>query len=206
MLPFKCSVKPISVPLLRRHSFLFTNNILFLIHFYKSSAILYKNWTYLFSGDLVLSLPTIGGTWGSAATRGRTRNRQKGTYDEFIKKISMATIVIPNFLTSVSIARRNTSNTTFGLIFEIWPFTKIYLSSINTSFHTRSELGHFTCCWKIGAFFWNITKRFWPKQCCLTLNQSDAMKIWCMCTLARVVGGDKNSIQIPSDAIDTYLF
>ena len=111
----------------------------------------------LFSGDLVLSLPTTGGSWGSAATRGRTRNRQKGTYDEFIKKISMSTIAIPNLLTSLSIARRNTFNTTFGLNLEIWPFPKLYFSSINAlqclTFHIWSKLGHFTCWGKNSAFF-----------------------------------------------------
>ena len=77
----------------------------------------------------------------------------------------------------------------------------IFLFNQYLTFHIRSELGHFTCWGKIGAFFWDITITFWPKKY-LTLNQSDAMKIWCVCTLARVVGEDKNSIQIPNDAID----
>ena len=77
----------------------------------------------------------------------------------------------------------------------------IFLFNQYLTFHIRSELGHFTCWGKIGAFFWDITITFWPKKY-LTLNQSDAMKIWCKCTLARVVGEDKNSIQIASDAID----
>ena len=98
-----------------------------------------------------------------------------------------------------SIARRNTFNTIFSLNLEIWPFTKLYLSSINT-WHFISDQ-NFTCWGKNGASFWNITKTFWPKKY-LTLNQSDAMKIRCKCTLARVVGEDKNSIHIASDAID----
>ena len=46
--------------------------------------------------------------------------------------MSKSTIVIPNVLTPLSIARRNTFSTIVGLNLEIWPFTKLYFSSINT--------------------------------------------------------------------------